>query len=164
MNALGPASLLAGRFRAGAESLTATFQRLASTPSVMPTQGWLTSNFSSHRFHPLLGYARPHLGIDVRAPRGTAIEAPAAGTVISAKWEGGYGWAVEIDHGYGIVTRYAHTSKMLVKVGDHVQRGDVIALVGQTGLAEGPHLHYEVRVNGKPVDPLKFVLPTVLAD
>ena len=163
-HALGPWSLMAGRFRETAESLNATFQRLASTPSVMPTQGWLSSQFSRHRLHPVLGYVRPHKGIDVRAPRGTAIEAPAAGTVIRAAWEGGYGYTVEIDHGWDVITRYAHTSKMLVKPGYRVQRGEVIALVGQTGLTDGPHLHYEVWVKGRPVDPLKFILPAVFAD
>ena len=164
VHALGPWSLMAGRVKETAESLSATFQRLASTPSVMPTHGWLSSQFSNRRLHPVLGYVRPHKGIDVRAPRGTAIEAPAAGTVINAAWEGGYGWTVEIDHGWDIITRYAHTSKMLVKPGYRVQRGEVIALVGQTGLTDGPHLHYEVWVKGRPVDPLKFILPAVFAD
>jgi murein DD-endopeptidase MepM/ murein hydrolase activator NlpD len=164
LESLTPFSLLAGKFREGAESLSATFERLAATPSVMPTQGWLSSNFSGRRLHPLLGYERPHLGIDVRAPRGTAIEAPAVGTVIRAGWEGGYGWAVEIDHGYDIITRYAHVSRILVEPGYRVQRGEVIALVGQSGLADGPHLHYEVRVKGHPVNPLRFVLPAVIAD
>lgn len=164
LSRLSPLSLLAGTFRDGAESLSLTYQRLASTPSIIPTHGWLSSNFTRRRYHPLLGYVRPHWGIDVRAPRGTAIEAPAAGTVVSAGWDGGYGWTVNIDHGFGITTRYAHTSRMLVRQGDRVRRGDVIALVGQTGLAEGPHLHYEVRVEGRPVDPLKFVLPAVIAD
>ncbi len=164
LQAVSPVSLLTGALLEGRESLNSTFQRLASTPSVMPTQGWLVSNFTRRRLHPLLGYVRPHLGIDVRAPRGTAVEAPAAGTVVYAGWEGSYGWTVDIDHGWGIVTRYAHTSKMFVRPGERVQRGDVIALVGSTGLAEGPHLHYEVRVNGLPVDPLRFVLPAVIAD
>jgi murein DD-endopeptidase MepM/ murein hydrolase activator NlpD len=84
--------------------------------------------------------------------------------VVKAGWEQGYGRTIEIDHGYGIVTRYAHTSRMLVGVGQRVERGEVIALVGASGLAEAPHLHYEVRQNGRPVDPLRFVLPAVLAD
>jgi murein DD-endopeptidase MepM/ murein hydrolase activator NlpD len=163
-HALGPWALMAGQFRDRAESLSTTFRRLISTPSVMPTQGWLSSQFSRNRLHPVLGYVRPHKGIDVRAPRGTPIEAPAAGTVISAGWEGNYGYTVEIDHGWDIVTRYAHVSKMLVKPGYRVQRGEVIALVGQTGLADGPHLHYEVRIKGRPVDPIKYVVPAVLAD
>lgn len=164
LRTLEPLTLFTKNIKTGAESMEATLARLASTPSVMPTQGWLISNFSSRRLHPMLGYRRPHLGIDVSAPRGTPIEAPAGGLVISASWEGGYGRTVEIDHGWGIITRYAHTSKILVRIGDRVQRGQIIALVGQTGLAEGPHLHYEVRVKGEPVDPLKFILPAVFAD
>lgn len=164
LRSLEPLTLFTKNIRSGTESMDATLARLAATPSLMPTQGWLSSNFSQHRLHPLLGYRRPHLGIDVRAPRGTPIEAPAAGLVITASWDGGYGRTVEIDHGWGIITRYAHTSKIFVRVGDRVERGAVIALVGQTGLAEGPHLHYEVRVRGVPVDPLKFVLPAVFAD
>lgn len=164
VHSLGPWGLMAGHFRDRAESLSTAFRRMISTPSVMPTQGWLSSQFSRNRLHPVLGYVRPHKGIDVRAPRGTPIEAPAAGTVVVAGWEGNYGYTVEIDHGWDIVTRYAHVSKLLVKPGFRVQRGEVIALVGQTGLADGPHLHYEVRVKGKPVDPLRFVVPAVLAD
>ena len=164
LRTLEPLTLFTKNIKSGAESMEATLARLASTPSVMPTQGWLISNFSHRRFHPMLGYSRPHLGIDVSAPSGTPIEAPAGGLVISATWEGGYGRTVEIDHGWGIITRYAHTSQILVRVGDRVQRGQVIALVGQSGLAEGPHLHYEVRVKGEPVDPLKFILPAVFAD
>ena len=164
LRTLEPLTLFTRNIKTGSESMEATLARLASTPSVMPTQGWLISNFSHRRLHPLLGYARPHLGIDVRAARGTPIEAPAGGLVISTSWEGGYGRTVEIDHGWGIITRYAHTSQILVRPGDRVQRGEVIALVGQSGLAEGPHLHYEVRVRGEPVDPLKFILPAVFAD
>ena len=81
----------------------------------MPTQGWLTSAFSSMREHPILHVARPHEGIDVAAPMGAPIEAPAAGMVISAGWETGYGNTVTIDHGYGIVTKFAHASKLLVR-------------------------------------------------
>jgi murein DD-endopeptidase MepM/ murein hydrolase activator NlpD len=125
----------------------------------MPTQGWLTSAFSAMREHPILHIARPHEGIDVTAPMGSPIEAPAGGVVTDAGWESGYGNTVIIDHGYGIVTKFAHASKLLVRAGQHVSRGQRIALVGNTGLATGPHLHYEVHVNGRPVDPLKYVLP-----
>jgi murein DD-endopeptidase MepM/ murein hydrolase activator NlpD len=90
---------------------------------------------------------------------GSPIEAPAAGVVTDAGWESGYGNTVTIDHGYGIVTKFAHASKLLVKTGQRVARGQRIALVGNTGLATGPHLHYEVHVNGRPVDPLRYVLP-----
>jgi murein DD-endopeptidase MepM/ murein hydrolase activator NlpD len=153
------ANLLASSFEEAKDSLASHSQRLAATPSIMPTQGWLTSAFSSMREHPILHIARPHEGIDVTAPMGSPIEAPAAGTVTDAGWESGYGNTVTIDHGYGVVTKFAHCSKLLVHTGQHVSRGTKIALVGNTGLATGPHLHYEVHVNGRPVDPLKYVLP-----
>jgi murein DD-endopeptidase MepM/ murein hydrolase activator NlpD len=153
------ANLLALSFREAADSLATHSARLAATPSIMPTQGWLTSAFSSMRAHPILHIARPHEGIDVTAPLGTPIEAPAAGVVIETGWETGYGNTVSIDHGYGIVTKFAHTSKILVHEGQRVSRAQRIALVGNSGLATGPHLHYEVHVNGRPVDPLKYVLP-----
>jgi murein DD-endopeptidase MepM/ murein hydrolase activator NlpD len=153
------ANLLASSFEEAKDSLASHSQRLAATPSIMPTQGWLTSAFSSMREHPILHIARPHEGIDVTAPMGSPIEAPAGGVVTDAGWESGYGNTVTIDHGYGITTKFAHASKLLVKAGQRVQRGQRIALVGNTGLATGPHLHYEVHVNGRPVDPLKYVLP-----
>ena len=153
------ANLLAASFEEAKDSLASHSQQLAATPSIMPTQGWLTSAFAAMRMHPILHIARPHEGIDVTAPMGSPIEAPASGVVTDAGWESGYGNTVTIDHGYGIVTKFAHASKLLVKVGQRVQRGQRIALVGNTGLATGPHLHYEVHVNGRPVDPLKYVLP-----
>jgi len=153
------ANLLASSFKEAADSLALHTARLAATPSVMPTQGWLSSAFSAMRAHPILHMARPHEGIDVSAPMGTPIEAPAAGVVTDAGWESGYGNTVTIDHGYGVVTKFAHASKLLVRTGQRVQRGQRIALVGNTGLATGPHLHYEVHVNGRPVDPLKYILP-----
>lgn len=158
------ANLLATSFREAADSLASHSDRLAAMPSIMPTQGWLTSAFSSMREHPILHIARPHEGIDVSAPMGTPIEAPAAGRVLSAGWETGYGNVVTIDHGYGIVTKFAHASKLFVRQGQHVARGQRIALVGNSGLATGPHLHYEVHVNGRPVDPLHYVLPDVVTD
>ena len=153
------ANLLASSFEEAKDSLASHSQRLAATPSIMPTQGWLTSAFSSMREHPILHLARPHEGIDVTAPMGSPIEAPAAGVVTHAGWESGYGNTVTIDHGYGVVTKFAHASKLVVKSGQRVSRGQRIALVGNTGLATGPHLHYEVHVNGRPVDPLRYVLP-----
>ena len=116
------------------------------------------------RRHPILHISRPHEGLDITAPTGTPIEAPGAGTVTYARWESGYGQTVTVDHGYGIVTKYAHASKLLVRRGQRVKRGDRIALVGNTGLATGPHLHYEVHVNGRPVDPLRYVLPGVITE
>lgn len=158
------ANLLAASFREAAESLASNRQRLEAMPSIMPTQGWLSSAFSSMRAHPILHIARPHEGIDVSAPMGAPIEAPANGVVISARWETGYGNTLEISHGYGIVTRFAHASKLLVGAGQRVTRGQRVALVGSTGLATGPHLHYEVHVNGRPVDPLRYVLPEAIVD
>jgi len=153
------ANLLASSFQEAADSLSVHSARLAATPSIMPTKGWLSSAFSSMRTHPILHVARPHEGIDVTAPMGSPIEAPAGGVVLDAGWESGYGNTVTIDHGFGIVTKFAHASKILVKTGQRVARGERIALVGNTGLATGPHLHYEVHVNGRPVDPLKYVIP-----
>jgi murein DD-endopeptidase MepM/ murein hydrolase activator NlpD len=153
------ANLLATSFQEAVDTLAYHSARLAATPSIMPTQGWLSSAFSSMRAHPILHIARPHEGIDVTAPMGSPIEAPAAGVVIDAGWETGYGNKITIDHGFGIVTKFAHASKLLVKTGQRVSRGQRIALVGNSGLATGPHLHYEVHVKGRPVDPLKYVLP-----
>ena len=146
------------------DSLSRHQARFASTPSIMPTKGWLSSAFAAERVHPILHLARPHEGIDVSAPMGAEIEAPAAGVVADVKWEEGYGNLLTIDHGYGLVTRYAHCSKILVARGQRVKRGQKIALVGSTGLSTGPHVHYEVWVNGKPVDPKKFVLPDAIVD
>ncbi|HUK20525.1 MAG TPA: M23 family metallopeptidase [Gemmatimonadales bacterium] len=146
------------------DSLHSHQQRFAATPSIMPTKGWLSSAFAAEREHPILHLARPHEGIDVAAPMGAEILAPASGVVADVKWEDGYGNFLTIDHGYGLVTRYAHCSKILVVRGQRVKRGQKIALVGSTGLATGPHVHYEVWVNGHPVDPKKFVMPDALVD
>jgi murein DD-endopeptidase MepM/ murein hydrolase activator NlpD len=146
------------------DSLSSHRARYAATPSIMPTKGWLTSAFARERVHPILHLARPHEGIDVSAPMGAEIEAPAAGIVTKVDWVEGYGNMLTVDHGYGLVTRYAHCSKILVVRGQRVKRGQKIALVGSTGLSTGPHLHYEVWVNGRPVDPAKYVLPDAIVD
>ncbi len=153
------ASLLAGSFEEASESLSTHVDRMRRTPSLKPTQGWITSPFAARRIHPLYGVEMPHEGIDIYAPVGTPIKAAAAGVVIDAGMTRGYGNLVTIDHGYGIVTRYAHTSKILVRRGQHVKRNDIIALVGHTGQATGPHLHYEVIVRGRHVDPRNFIFP-----
>jgi murein DD-endopeptidase MepM/ murein hydrolase activator NlpD len=158
------ANLLSRSFSEAAESLAAHTDRLAATPSIMPTQGWLSSAFSAMRSHPILHEDRPHVGIDITAPRGTPIAAPARGTVTFAGWESGYGNMVVLSHGYGIVTKFAHASRLLVRPGQKVQRGQRIALVGSTGLSVAPHLHYEVHVNGRPVNPLRYVLPRAITD
>ena len=158
------ANLLAASFTEAADSLESHAVRLAATPSVLPTTGWLSSAFAAMRRHPILHRSRPHEGLDISAPTGTPIEAPGAGTVTDAGWESGYGQTVTVDHGYGIVTKYAHASKLLVRRGQRVKRGDRLALVGNSGLATGPHLHYEVRVKGRAVDPLRYVLPDVITE
>lgn len=140
-------------------------ERLAATPSIAPSSGVLSSLFSRNRRHPVLRITRPHKGIDIAAPVGEPIIAPAGGTVRFAGWKsGGYGNTVEIDHGYGYVTRFAHASKVLVRAGQRVERGDSIAEVGATGLVSGPHLHYEVEVNGQEVDPLNFIIEEEAAE
>jgi murein DD-endopeptidase MepM/ murein hydrolase activator NlpD len=146
------------------DSMSSHQARMAATPSIMPTKGWLTSAFAAERSHPILHMARPHEGIDVSAPMGAEIEAPAAGVVTEVRWEDGYGNTLTIDHGFGLVTRYAHCSKVLVGRGTRVKRGQKIALVGSTGLSTGPHLHYEVWVNGKPANPIRYVMPDAIVD
>jgi murein DD-endopeptidase MepM/ murein hydrolase activator NlpD len=158
------ADLLSARFAAVTDSLEENAKRFASVPSIMPTAGWLTSQFSRNRKHPLLHVSRPHEGIDVSAPMGAEIIAPASGTVTKVTKESGYGNVLEIDHGNGIVTLYAHCSKIDVRQGQRVTRGQRVAAVGSTGLSTGPHLHYEIHINGKVVDPLTYVLSDAIPD
>lgn len=124
-----------------------------------PGYSLITSPFSTGRVHPVLGVTRAHTGIDIGAPMSAAIVAANKGTVIVAGWQDGYGNTVIIDHGGNIATLYGHTSKILVSAGQEVEAGQLIAKVGSTGLSTGPHLHFEVRVNGSPVDPLGYVSP-----
>ena len=130
---------------------------LASTPSLRPTTGWISSDFG-YRTSPFTGRKEFHKGLDIATQHSTPIIAPANGLVAFSgpKWL--MGNMVTIDHGYGMVTRYGHIHKLLKKKGDRVKRGDVIALVGNTGRSTGPHLHYEVRLNGVPVNPAKYIL------
>jgi murein DD-endopeptidase MepM/ murein hydrolase activator NlpD len=129
-------------------------------PSILlfPTQGRITSAFG-YRLHPILGYERLHAGVDISAPSGTEIFAAGSGRVIGAGVAGGYGNRVIIDHGGGLATLYAHQSRMVVSEGDQVVAGDLIGYVGSTGLSTGPHLHFETRESGTPVDPLKYIPP-----
>ena len=125
----------------------------------LPVSGTITSDFSSARRHPLLHIVRPHLGVDITAERGSRISAPASGRVSFVGWKFALGLLIEIEHLNGIMTRYAHCRMSLVKVGDRVTRGAMIATVGSSGLTTGPHLHYEVWDHGQPVDPLRFRFP-----
>ncbi|MCC6687118.1 MAG: peptidoglycan DD-metalloendopeptidase family protein [Fimbriimonadaceae bacterium] len=120
---------------------------------IRPVAGRITSGFGN-RFHPILKRSRLHAGVDFGAGTGTRIVAAGSGTVISAGYRGGYGNAVVIDHGGGVSTLYGHCSRIYVSAGQRVTRGQQIAAVGSTGLATGPHLHFEVRVNGRPVNPM----------
>jgi murein DD-endopeptidase MepM/ murein hydrolase activator NlpD len=130
---------------------------LASTPSIWPARGWVTSDFGT-RIDPYTAERKMHQGLDIATPIGQPVYAPSDGTVVFAGTEGGYGKVLVIDHGYGVKTRYGHLSEILVHVGDRIGRGDKVALVGNTGRSTGPHLHYEVRVNGIPENPRKFIL------
>jgi murein DD-endopeptidase MepM/ murein hydrolase activator NlpD len=126
---------------------------------VLPVEGRITSYFSAGRVHPILHIRRAHRGLDIAAPAGTTIRAPAAGRVASVRRELGYGLVLRLDHGGGVTTRYAHLRSALVKGGESVTAGMAIATVGSSGLATGPHLHYEVRVRGDAVDPLRTPVP-----
>lgn len=119
---------------------------------LMPARGVLTSGYGV-RTHPIFRIRRMHTGIDIAAPRGSPVVAAADGTVIYAGWFGGYGKIVLIDHGAGVSTLYGHLSATLVRAGQRVRRGQRIGLVGSTGYSTGPHVHFEVRINGRPVNP-----------
>ena len=130
---------------------------LASTPSIWPVRGWLTSTFG-YRTSPFTGRREMHKGLDIATRSGTPIIAPADGLVVFSGREGGFGNMIVIDHGYGITTRYGHCSALDAKLGQKIKRGDVIARVGNTGRSTGPHVHYEVAVNGVPVNPSRYIL------
>ncbi len=131
--------------------------KLSSTPSIMPAEGWISSPFG-YRRDPFTGRRRFHEGIDISNRPGTPVIAPADGIVVFTGREGGYGKLIVISHGYGISTRYGHLRKIFVKPGQKVQRGDIIGEIGNTGRSTGPHLHYEVRIYGKPVNPINYIL------
>ena len=117
-----------------------------------PTRGLFTSGFGMRR-HPLFGIWHLHTGVDIATAWGAPVLAAAEGRVIYAGWFGGYGKIVVIDHGEGISTLYGHLSNLLVVAGDDVRRGQPVGRVGSTGFSTGPHLHFEVRINGRPVNP-----------
>lgn len=130
---------------------------LACTPSILPAHGRITSDFG-YRKSPFTGKRELHRGLDIGADQGTPIHATADGVVSFAGKKGLLGKTVVIDHGHGLSTRYAHCYEILKERGAHVKRGDVIARVGNTGRSTGPHLHYEVRINGIQVNPKKYIL------
>jgi len=153
------ARLLSSSLAEATDSVLAHRDLLESTPSILPTPGWLSSSYSESRMHPIHNRPLPHPGVDISAPKGTSIYAAAKGRVIRAGWVVGYGLTIEIDHGFGYVTLYGHASELIASQSEEVQRGDVIARVGSTGIATSPHLHYEVRVQGIAQNPANFILP-----
>jgi murein DD-endopeptidase MepM/ murein hydrolase activator NlpD len=132
---------------------------LGATPSLWPIKGWITSGYGK-RASPLTGEPGRHMGVDIANESNTPIRATADGLVTYAGWQTGYGRVIAIEHGYGYSTRYGHCSRVDIKVGDEVKRGQVIGYVGSTGRSTGSHVHYEVRIHGMPVDAEKY-LPKV---
>ncbi len=139
------------------DSLSERQTLLTATPSIKPTKGWFTSRFG-YRLDPFTNHPHMHAGVDMAAPPGTPVFAPADGVVSYVGYESGYGKLVSIDHGYGVVTRYGHNSRVFVEQGQKVRRWDAISAVGTTGRSTGAHLHYEVRIHGIAVDPMNYIL------
>ena len=148
---------LSGRLGQVEQKLSFQADQLALTPTLAPAVGVLTAGFGQ-RSDPFTGLQEFHTGIDISSPTGGRIVAPASGTVVRVGWQNGYGRIVEIAHGFGIRTLYAHLDAPRVAEGQRVRRGDLVGLVGSTGRSTGPHLHYEVQVGGRPVNPLDYVL------
>jgi murein DD-endopeptidase MepM/ murein hydrolase activator NlpD len=139
------------------QKFVAQAQLLSSTPSIAPVRGILTDGFGG-RSDPFTGEPGTHNAVDISSAVGQAVRAPADGIVVKAEWANGYGNVIYISHGYGYSTRYGHLSAYAIHPGQHVKRGDVIGYVGSTGRSTGPHLHYEVRLNNNPVNPLEYIL------
>ncbi|OGQ08077.1 MAG: hypothetical protein A3G32_07980 [Deltaproteobacteria bacterium RIFCSPLOWO2_12_FULL_40_28] len=129
---------------------------LDATPQKLPVNGWITSDFGFRR-SPYSGRYKMHYGLDIAAPLGTEVRVPASGRVLVADYQGGYGRKVVIDHGYGVTTVYGHAAQLFVKDGEMVKKGQVIASVGSSGASTGPHVHYEIHVDGLPIDPFLFL-------
>jgi murein DD-endopeptidase MepM/ murein hydrolase activator NlpD len=141
-------------------STTADWIRANSAPNLWPVEGQVTASFGE-RIDPFNGEGAFHSGVDISAIVGSAVIAPADGSVTFADYLGGYGRAIMVDHGHGISTRYGHLSSFAVTAGQYVHRGDTIGYVGTSGRTTGPHLHYEVRINDVPVNPYKYLRLTV---
>jgi len=142
------------------DSTTADWLRANSAPNLWPVEGQITGSFGE-RIDPFNGEGAFHSGVDISAPFGSAVIAPADGVVTFADFMGGYGRAVILDHGHGISTRYGHLSSFAVTPGQYLHRGDTIGYVGLSGRSTGPHLHYEVRINDTPVNPYKYLRVTM---
>ena len=153
--------LLGTSLTEAADSLNRHRDWLESFPSILPARGFISSRFSSARMHPIHHQPLPHEGMDISAPAGSPIVATAKGKVTSTGSRSGYGLTVLVEHGFGYETLYGHASQILVRTGQEVERGEVIALVGSTGITTAPHVHYEVRQNGRPIDPHRFVIDVI---
>jgi murein DD-endopeptidase MepM/ murein hydrolase activator NlpD len=132
-------------------------EMLVHTPSVWPAMGWVTSGFG-FRTNPFTGLTQMHEGIDIANRKGADVYVPANGIVSDVGNDWGHGKILVVSHGFGMTTRYSHLDKIIVKVGQRVKRGEKVAEVGMTGKTTGPHLHYEVRLNGIPVNPMRYIL------
>lgn len=139
------------------EFLQAQKSVLLAIPSLWPVLGPITSPFGDTRVNTSSGGTRPHMGLDIGASTGTPVIAPGDGIVTSAAWEAEYGRLVCIDHGHGFVTMFGHLKEIHVKAGDKIRMGQIIGTVGASGVATGPHLHYEVRIYGRPVNPTLYL-------
>jgi murein DD-endopeptidase MepM/ murein hydrolase activator NlpD len=139
------------------QKFAAQSRLLSSTPSIAPVRGILTDGFGG-RSDPFTGEPGQHNAVDISSAIGQAVRAPADGIVVKAEWANGYGNCIYLSHGYGYSTRYGHLSAYAVHAGQRVKRGDTIGYVGSTGRSTGPHLHYEVRMNNNPVNPLAYIL------
>ena len=139
------------------EKFVAQSRLLSSTPSIAPVRGVLTDGFGG-RSDPFTRQRGQHSAIDISAAPGAPVRAPADALVVKAEWANGYGNVIYLSHGYGYSTRYGHLTGFKVRAGQRVKRGDIIGTVGSTGRSTGPHLHYEVRLNNNPVNPLEYIL------
>lgn len=139
------------------ESLSERQSLLNSTPNMKPAKGWITSRFG-YRVSPFSGKTALHAGLDIAAAPGSPVYSPADGVVVFASYDESYGKLISIDYGYGVTTRFGHLSQIYVQVGQRVSKWDVVGAVGNTGRSTGPHLHYEVRINGTAVDPINYIL------
>ena len=149
--------LKTGRSLALASRGSLRLQRFSEKPSLWPVDGALIRSAFGHRTDPFSGEGAFHTGVDISALSGAPVHATAGGTVVNADWENGYGRLIVIDHGGGLQTYYAHLSKFKVHTGQEVRRGDEIGLVGTSGRATAPHLHYEVRMAGNPTNPYTYL-------
>lgn len=155
------AELLSTSLGEAADSVVTKRDQFGRMPAIWPVladDSWISSGFSYNRLHPLLGYRRPHPGIDISAAEGSYVIAAGGGRVVFAGPERGYGRLVEIDHGDGYRSRYAHLGRVDVRSGQTVDRGTVIGEVGRSGLTTGPNLHYEILKDDRPVNPWNYLL------